>query len=131
MGAKEDHPLSFQLSSCSNLSPLQHSAGDTDCSPEGITIRLLFVPRINFQTVADNLNSVEHVTPRTNRITPQILCSFTLSSPPLEMLWPGGLRVEAGKGNVGTQLNSLQIHKSHQLEVLSLLFHYIPFLHFL
>lgn len=33
--AKEDHPLSFQRSSCSNLSPLQHSAPDTDGTPGG------------------------------------------------------------------------------------------------
>lgn len=75
-GAKEDHPLSFQLSSCGNLSPLQHSAGDTDSSRVGMTIRLLFVPPINLQTVAGNLRSVAHLTPKTNRITSQIPSSF-------------------------------------------------------
>lgn len=45
-----------------------------------MTIRLLFVPPINLQTVADNLRSVAHVTLKTNRITSQIPCSFR--SPP-------------------------------------------------
>lgn len=100
-GAKQDHPLSFQLSSCNNLSPLQLSAGDTDCSPEGITIRLLFVPRINFHIVAENPNPVKLVTPRKNRITPQIPCFSTLSFLALEHLWSGGSR-----DTVGTEHNS-------------------------
>lgn len=66
-----------------------------------LQLRRLFVPGINFQTVAPNLNSVEHVTPRTNRITPQIPCSFSLSALSLELPWSGSLRVGAGERGPG------------------------------
>lgn len=83
-----------------------------------MTIRLLFVPRINFQTVADRLNSVEQVTPKTNRITPQIPCSFALSSPPLELL-----RSSQGGGReakcLGAQLNFLRFYKHKQTQITS------------
>ncbi|CAB1453359.1 unnamed protein product [Pleuronectes platessa] len=85
---------------------MKHSAGDTDCSPEGITIRLLFVPRINFQTVAASLGPVEHVTPeRKQDYAPKSHVPLHGSPLPLELrLWSGGLRVEAG-----AQLNKMML----------------------
>lgn len=80
---------------------------------KGITIRLLFGPPINFQTVADKLHSAKHVSPRTNRITPpnpMFLCS--LPSPPLESLRSGGLRVVAADDEERHLLNqTLEVQK--------------------
>lgn len=97
MGAKQDHPLSFQLSSCNNLSPLQHSAGDTDCSPEGITIKTAVCPWNKLPDCSSQSQLCAACDPDDKQDYAQIPCSFSLATLSLELPWSGGPWMGAGK----------------------------------